>query len=102
MSSPPRSLSSPPKYSISSQLRRKVIDPMFGKDPFPVWIGSDVVRTAKHLETLKGGKVPIEILVRGKDADQNTKHWEKCLDIIKGAGVCRHHDWCCKHLLTSG
>lgn len=42
---------------------------------------------AKHLEPLKGGKVPIEILVRGKDAEQNGKHFEKCLDVIKGAGV---------------
>ena len=48
------------------------------------------VKKAKHLEPLKGGKVPIEILVRGKDAEQNAKHWEKCLDVIKGAGVsCR-------------
>ena len=42
---------------------------------------------AKHLELLKGGKVPVEILVRGKDSDQNAKHFEKCLDVIKGAGV---------------
>lgn len=42
---------------------------------------------AKHLEPLKGGKVPIEILVRGKDAEQNAKQFEKCLDVIKGAGV---------------
>ena len=50
---------------------------------------SELNRTvpAKHLEPLKGGKVPIEILVRGKDAEQNAKHFEKCLDIIKGAGV---------------
>lgn len=44
---------------------------------------------AKHLEPLKGGKVPVEILVRNpKDAEQNAKHFEKCLDVIKGAGVC--------------
>lgn len=42
---------------------------------------------AKHLEPLKGGKVPIEILVRGKDADQNAKHFKRCLDAIKDAGV---------------
>ncbi len=43
---------------------------------------------AKHLEPLKGGKVPVEILVRNpKDAEQNAKHFEKCLDLIKGAGV---------------
>ncbi|MCJ1261822.1 FACT complex subunit spt16 [Lobaria immixta] len=44
------------------------------------------VKKAKHLEPLKGGKVPIEILVRGKDADQNTKHFKRCLDAIKDAG----------------
>ena len=44
--------------------------------------------TAKHLEPLKGGKVPVEILVRNpKDTEQNNKHFEKCLDVIKGAGV---------------
>ena len=42
---------------------------------------------AKHLEPLKGGKVPLEILIRGKDVEQNNKHWEKCLDVIKTAGV---------------
>ena len=42
---------------------------------------------AKHLEPLKGGKVPVEILIRGKDAEQNAKHFEKCLDVIKGGGV---------------
>ena len=43
---------------------------------------------AKHLEPLKGGKVPVEILVRNpKDAEQNVQHFEKCLDVIKGAGV---------------
>ena len=41
---------------------------------------------AKHLEPLKGGKIPIEILVRGKDADENAKHFQKCVDAIKGAG----------------
>ena len=51
--------------------------------------GVELTRTfpAKHLEPLKGGKVPIEILVRGKDAEQNAKQFEKCLDVIKGAGV---------------
>ena len=42
---------------------------------------------AKHLEPLKGGKVPVEILVRGKDPEQNARHFEKCLNAIKGAGV---------------
>lgn len=42
---------------------------------------------AKHLEPLKGGKIPVEILVTTKDAEQKTKIFEKCLDIIKNAGV---------------
>ncbi|KAL9119563.1 MAG: hypothetical protein Q9187_003887 [Circinaria calcarea] len=45
------------------------------------------IKKAKHLEPLKGGKIPIEILVRGKDAEQNNKHWETCIDAIKAAGV---------------
>lgn len=44
--------------------------------------------TAKHLEGLKGGKTPLEILVRGKDPEQNAKHFERCLDLIKTSGVC--------------
>ncbi|MCJ1348492.1 FACT complex subunit spt16 [Peltigera leucophlebia] len=39
-----------------------------------------------HLEPLKDGKVHVELLIRGKDADQNAKHFKKCLDIIKNAG----------------
>ena len=56
---------------------------------------SELIRTvpAKHLEPLKGGKVPIEILVRGKDAEQNAKQFEKCLDVIKGAGVRYTNKW---------
>lgn len=42
---------------------------------------------ASYLEPLKGGKVPIEILVRGKDAEENKKQFEKCLETIKNAGV---------------
>lgn len=42
---------------------------------------------AKHLEPLKNGPIPIEVLIRGKDSEQNTKHFEKCLEAIKGAGV---------------
>ncbi len=66
-----------------SLLRRKVGD---NRATCGVWTDWSVL--AKHLEPLKGGKVPIEILVRGKDAEQNAKQFEKCLDIIKGAGVC--------------
>lgn len=43
--------------------------------------------TAKHLDPLKGGKIPIEVLVRGKDADANAKQFTKITDIIKDSGV---------------
>ena len=33
--------------------------------------------------------MPIEVLVRGKDPTENAKQFEKCLDVIKGAGVRR-------------
>lgn len=42
---------------------------------------------AKHLEPLKGGKIPLEILVRGKDAEQNEKLFNKITDLIKSSGV---------------
>jgi len=38
------------------------------------------------LEPLKGGKVPVEILVRGKDAEENKKQFQSCLETIKKAG----------------
>ena len=43
--------------------------------------------SAKHLEPLKGGKIGLEILVRGKDQEQNAKQLEQCLDVIKSSGV---------------
>ncbi|EEH38707.2 FACT complex subunit spt16 [Paracoccidioides lutzii Pb01] len=43
-------------------------------------------KKAKHLEHLKGGKIPVEILVTTKDTDQKAKVFEKCLDVIKNAG----------------
>ncbi|KAI9815718.1 MAG: FACT complex subunit spt16 [Pycnora praestabilis] len=43
-------------------------------------------KKAKHLEPLKNGKVPIEILIRGKDADQNAKIFERCAEVIKTSG----------------
>ncbi|KAI9656979.1 MAG: FACT complex subunit spt16 [Alyxoria varia] len=43
-------------------------------------------KKAQYLEPLRGGAVPIEIYVRGKDADENAKQFEKCSDIIKKAG----------------
>jgi nucleosome binding factor SPN SPT16 subunit len=35
---------------------------------------------------LKGGKVPVEILVRGKDAEENKKQFQTCLETLKKAG----------------
>lgn len=42
---------------------------------------------AKHLEPLKGGKIPVEILVTTKDPEQKLKAFEKCTEVIKNAGV---------------
>lgn len=42
---------------------------------------------AKHLEPLKGGKFPLEVLIRGKDAEQNEKLFTKITDVIKSSGV---------------
>jgi hypothetical protein len=44
---------------------------------------------AKHLEPLKGGKIALEVLVRGKDAEQNEALFRKIADKITGAGVSR-------------
>ncbi|KAH7406256.1 FACT complex subunit-domain-containing protein [Phaeosphaeria sp. MPI-PUGE-AT-0046c] len=43
-------------------------------------------KKASYLEPLKGGKVPVEILVRGKDAEENKKQFQACLDTVKKAG----------------
>ncbi|RDW80024.1 putative FACT complex subunit SPT16 [Coleophoma cylindrospora] len=43
-------------------------------------------KKAKHLEPLKGGKIPLEVLVRGKDAAANEKLFTKITDVIKSAG----------------
>jgi hypothetical protein len=43
---------------------------------------------AKHLDQLKGGRFPIEILIRGKDAAENEKIFVKIADKIKASGVC--------------
>ncbi|PGH16894.1 FACT complex subunit spt16 [Polytolypa hystricis UAMH7299] len=43
-------------------------------------------KKAKHLEPLKGGKIPVEILVTSKDPEQKAKAFDKCLDVIKNAG----------------
>ncbi|KAJ5476949.1 FACT complex subunit s.t1.c16 [Penicillium diatomitis] len=49
-----------------------------------------VVTTAKKaelLEPLKNGKIPVELLVTTKDPETKTKAFEKCIDVIKGAGT---------------
>ncbi|KAL5114984.1 FACT complex subunit spt16 [Pleosporales sp. CAS-2024a] len=43
-------------------------------------------KKASYLEPLKGGKVSVEILVRGKDADENKKQFQTCLETLKKAG----------------
>lgn len=43
--------------------------------------------TAKHLEPLKGGKIPVEILVTSKDPADKAKAFDTCIDAIKKAGV---------------
>ncbi|PYH89668.1 FACT complex subunit spt16 [Aspergillus ellipticus CBS 707.79] len=43
-------------------------------------------KKAKHLEPLKGGKVPVEILVTSKDPEEKMKSFEKCIEVIKNAG----------------
>ncbi|KAE8385154.1 FACT complex subunit spt16 [Aspergillus alliaceus] len=43
-------------------------------------------KKAKHLEPLKVGKIPVEILVTSKDPEEKTKSFEKCLEVIKNAG----------------
>ncbi|KAJ5928022.1 FACT complex subunit s.t1.c16 [Penicillium verhagenii] len=43
-------------------------------------------KKAELLEPLKGGKIPVEILVTTKDPESKTKAFEKCLEVIKGAG----------------
>lgn len=42
---------------------------------------------AKYLDQLKGGRFPIEVLVRGKDAAENEKLFLSIADKIKAAGV---------------
>lgn len=43
-------------------------------------------KKAKHLEPLKGGKIPVEILVRGKDEAANTQIFKDLADVIKKSG----------------
>lgn len=43
-------------------------------------------KKAKHLENLKNGKIPVETLIVTKNPESKAKAFERCLDIIKGAG----------------
>lgn len=42
---------------------------------------------------MKGGKIPVELLVTTKDPESKIKAFEKCLDVIKGAGVRISYIW---------
>jgi hypothetical protein len=55
---------------------------------------------AKHLEQLKGGRFPIEVLVRGKDAAENEKLFIQITDKIKAAGVRNRFEHLRLSLLT--
>ena len=55
--------------------------------PGPLRLPDLTNTTAKHLDSLKGGRFPIEVLVRGKDAAENEKLFVKITDVINGAGV---------------
>ncbi|KAK3325821.1 transcription elongation complex subunit [Apodospora peruviana] len=43
-------------------------------------------KKAKYLDQVKGGRYPVEVLVRGKDAAENEKLFVKIIDAIKAAG----------------
>lgn len=43
--------------------------------------------TATYLDQIKTERFPVEILVRGKNAEENEKLFIKIADIIKNAGV---------------
>ncbi|KAA8647532.1 chromatin-remodeling protein SPT16 [Aspergillus tanneri] len=43
-------------------------------------------KKAKHLEPLKDGKIPVEILITSKDPEEKAKSFEKCLGAIKNSG----------------
>lgn len=47
---------------------------------------------AKYLDQIKTDRFPVEVLVRGKDADENEKLFVKVADIIKQAGVSPNID----------
>lgn len=71
-------------YIVTTKKKGKYMTPADSK----IQCANRSITTASYLEPLKGGKVPVELLIRGKDAEENTKHFEKCIEIIKTAGVC--------------
>ncbi|KAG2028160.1 hypothetical protein GB937_000614 [Aspergillus fischeri] len=42
--------------------------------------------SAKHLEPLRGGKIPVEILVTTKDPEGKLRSFEKCIEVIRSTG----------------
>ncbi|OAA53380.1 transcription elongation complex subunit [Niveomyces insectorum RCEF 264] len=43
-------------------------------------------KKAKYLDQVKGGRFPVELLVRGKDAAENVKLFDKIIDTLKATG----------------
>ncbi|PKX94504.1 chromatin-remodeling protein SPT16 [Aspergillus novofumigatus IBT 16806] len=43
-------------------------------------------KKAKHLEPLRGGKIPVEILVTTKDPEGKLRSFEKCIEVIRSTG----------------
>lgn len=70
---------------MSLPRRRKVIDT--SRRFYRFKNAANAASTAKHLEQLKGGRFPIEVLVRGKDATENEKLFVTITEKIKAAGV---------------
>lgn len=82
-SSPRPSCSSPSTPSTFSPPRRRV------RPPEPLLLMREFADplAAKYLDQIKGGRFPVEVLVRGKDSAENAKHFVKITDTIKAAGV---------------
>lgn len=43
-------------------------------------------KKAKLLEPLQSGKIPLELLIKGKDDAANEKNCKEVIEVIKGAG----------------
>lgn len=79
---------SPSKDCTLSRLRRKV---RYALKSVCDHAPKLTVILAKHLEPLKGGKTPLHVLVRGKDAEHNEKLFADINGHIKAAGVSHPH-----------